>query len=124
MNNLKTIFVVGSKPDAVFPDVRPDVVIAANGSIRLVQNFVGESQVVGIITNSILCDLSDATRKTVEILRGCYVDELNVVLFRPRERERFKANAVYSPGPPTPQRAHIRSAGRLLRDRARGAERS
>ncbi len=36
---MKSIFIVGSKPDAAFPDVEPDLIYAANGAIARVENY-------------------------------------------------------------------------------------
>lgn len=60
------IFVVGSKPDAVFPDVVPDRVYAVNGAIGHAEEFAGTAEITGVITrNVVFSDLAQdlETRK-------------------------------------------------------------
>lgn len=74
----KSIFVVGSKPSATFPEHTPDVIIAANGAIKRVQHYCGRAKIIGIIANTLFMKQND----TLPVLSGCEVDELIVIDFR------------------------------------------
>ncbi len=74
----KSIFVVGSKPVATFPEHMPDVIIAVNGAIKRVQHYYNKTKIIGIIANTLFMKEND----TLPVLYGCEVDELIVIDFR------------------------------------------
>jgi hypothetical protein len=72
------IFVLGSKPDAVFPDVQPERVYAVNGAIARLDAFSDASELVGVIAWSVIYS---SKRQDVETRRqwiGRRVDRLIV----------------------------------------------
>ncbi len=48
------IFVVGSKPDAIFPDVSPDRIYACNGAISLYKRPSETTEIVGVISRAVV----------------------------------------------------------------------
>lgn len=70
------VFILGSKPDPVFPGVTPDYVYAANGAVALASKFQPHSNLVGVMGRFIFdpnCTYADSTR---EMLRGIQLDKL------------------------------------------------
>ena len=49
----KVAFVIGSKPDAHFPEVVPDIIITANSAIKKVQDYYGKVEIVSIMSDQI-----------------------------------------------------------------------
>lgn len=77
---MKNIFVVGSKPEAFFPTVKPDVIYAANAAIKRVSvNNFSEVMLKGVISNYVFNYESEPCLKALELLNGCEVDELIII---------------------------------------------
>jgi len=52
----KVVFILGSKPDAYFPKVIPDLIITANSAIKKVQNYYGKVEIISIMSDQIFSD--------------------------------------------------------------------
>lgn len=75
-NNRKAIFIVGSKPEAIFPNIQPDIVYAVNGAINRVQFLKNKSELIGIISNYVFSLNTEQAKLTRTILSDCKVDKL------------------------------------------------
>ena len=75
--NKQVVFVIGSKPEAVFPDVAPGYVYAANGSIARAQDFLQDAHVTGVVLNRFFAaDDRERQSSTAKTLKGCQVNRL------------------------------------------------
>ena len=72
-DNKYTIFVVGSKPDAIFPDTKPDIIISANSAIKRVQHFFPSTKLCAIMSDQIFSD------NIVRGEEGCLEDNQNYI---------------------------------------------
>ncbi len=70
----KRVWVVGSKPSAMFPNNDPDVIYAANGAMSRIQEY-GEYFRVGVLS-SYLLESERNLNSVWEELNGCRVDKL------------------------------------------------
>jgi hypothetical protein len=87
----QNIFVVGSKPDAIFPEVKPDLVISANSAIKRVQKYYGQVPVISIMSDQVFSDnvikgeegyLNDVR----EYIKGSKTNELVILKTLPKYR--------------------------------------
>ncbi len=70
------IFVVGSKPDAVFPNVQPDRVYAVNGAIARLENISETTESIGVISWSVIFSDEPQDVETRRQWSGRHVDRL------------------------------------------------
>lgn len=73
----KEVFILGAKPDPVFPKVSPTKVYAANGAIYLAQRYVGASIVTGLVAKRLLiANEKMRSSTTSSVINGCKLDRL------------------------------------------------
>lgn len=78
VGSTRNVWVVGSKPQAVFPDNYPDEILTANGALSLVQSYGVEGVNITALVFKNFFVATDKWRnsKTTEMLRGCRADTL------------------------------------------------
>lgn len=76
------IFVIGAKPNAIFPDVKPDKIYAANGGMAVAQRYIDENVYFnGVLSKSFLSRRrkdNKALAPTIAVLHGCHGHRLIV----------------------------------------------
>ena len=74
---MRSVFVVGSKPEAVFPDcIEPDVVYAANGALDRVQKYAKTAKIISVLSSYILSSEISTASKTRDIIAGSAADKV------------------------------------------------
>lgn len=68
------IFIIGSKPSPIFPDVKPDVVYAANGALTHVQASFETAKIYSVLSDYVLFGDTPACEGARTVLKGarCY----------------------------------------------------
>lgn len=72
-------FVVGSKPEAVFPRAMPSVVYAANGAIGRVQTYQSHAEINAVLSSYVLSTSREGSGPTREMISQCNVDNIIIV---------------------------------------------
>lgn len=81
------IFILGSKPDAIIPDVVPDRVYACNGAISLLEKPNERTEVVGVVSRAVIYSHKPQDIVTRRQWAGRKVDRLIVASGRPKSRD-------------------------------------
>lgn len=91
MNNSKNIiFIVGSKPDAIFPNVQPNLIVAANGALARVQHYHDNCKIIGVFSKYVFFDSN-----TLSLEKNCKVDKL--IIFGSIKKKDYKSNSFVHP---------------------------
>lgn len=91
------IFVIGSKPNPIFPDVIPSKVYAANGAISIAQRFssIKNVEINGVLGKGVLSKKeSKSIWRATSLLSGCSVSRLIVVGGGPKKSGYFTADQI------------------------------
>jgi len=84
--NIKTVFIVGSKPDINYPDdVMADVIFGVNGGISRIQNYNIPSY--GVITNLAFTNKDSGCKATFDNIKDSIVDKLFVTNLQTQTEE-------------------------------------
>ena len=70
------IFIIGSKPDPIFPDVKPDVVFAANGALTHAQAAFETAKIISVLSDYVLFGDTPACEGAWTVLKGARCHEL------------------------------------------------
>lgn len=99
------IFIVGSKPDAIFPEIKPNLIIAANASIKRVQNYYGKTKIIGILSDQIFsnndCVGEDGfLEKNRQYIKDSNIDNLVLLKTLPKSKYVAKVEDIINIGSP------------------------
>lgn len=83
----KTVFVIGSKPDATFPNDTPNIIIAVNGAIKLAQRFAKRNvRIIGIVSDYVFNENNKFCKAAFSQIAGCQVNDLIVIKAAPHSQ--------------------------------------
>lgn len=80
MNNKPIkIFIVGSKPDIVYPEnISPDIVVGVNAAISRVQQYKERTKIYGVVSNYIFTEKNNDCLVAYDKIKNSYVNKLYV----------------------------------------------
>lgn len=75
--NMAIIFVIGSKPEANWPELEPDFIYTANGALSRVQPWVGRAKIIALFNKYFFKrHLKPWESSTARVVDGCKADTI------------------------------------------------